>query len=197
MNSNPQAGLFEAGPFIEGLGKALKGVVRVIGSRKASTYMSCGWLITDSLVVVPEYAVQHDGMISCEVEEEKDAPRITAMREEHIPSAIVAGGIGVLRLKEALRGRALSLEARTPTPDTSLCILQMLERRMFGFAGDLSIDDQWLIYTCGEELGSAGSPVVDTSTWAVVGMHAPLGTRTGRQRALRLDTLLKMLRPAK
>jgi hypothetical protein len=111
------ARVYEFNAFVDGLAKAGAGVVRVETDLSNAT-MNTGWLVTDSLVVLPGYCLgPPEATYTCTI-----GPKRVAAAVEHIPSSSDLTRPALLRLREPLEGCALRLHVSRGTKAIrSLC----------------------------------------------------------------------------
>lgn len=196
MIINQQNEYFEVFPFIENMNRAVKGLVRIeIGSGKQRG-TSSGWMITDDLVMIPDFVGQKDNEFSVFISMENTFEKVPAKKVSYSSASKVGEGMSILKLPTAFTGRALELDVRMLVSDDQVCILQHPEgnkRPMFSLGRILNILDIWLNYDANTSPGSSGSPVLSLKTWKVAGMHVK-GDPTQGNSGLTISCLLDQLR---
>lgn len=169
-----------AEPFLIGLQRAFLAILRVTavsGDDSSIDRPLCtGWLITDSLVVFPDYASRPGMTVRCWSAAEKNRPLAANLLEGPTPDR-ERPGPALLRLHEPLTGRAVVLLERRLKMGEPVCILQHPQGRPDAFLalGTLLEEPaEWLRYDANTEGGSSGSPVLD-GTGRVAGIHIKSG----------------------
>jgi hypothetical protein len=197
---------YDADAFAEGLRRASRGVLRVViesgttGSGPSLTH-STGWLITDDLLVLPNYSA------SAYAESSEQRYYCTLSRKPKVPieATLISGGAGepdgsrpaLLRLSRALPRRALSLEVKNIEPGEPVVVLQYPggePKLQFSIGRLTETVDAWVRYDANTVAGSGGSPVIGANTWMLVGMHVGASHQGGFNEGLSLASLLDSLR---
>ncbi|MDX8148792.1 AAA family ATPase [Lentzea sp. BCCO 10_0061] len=178
--------------------EAAHGVVQTggIGSRWRST----AWLITDSLVVMPDHATtegSHEVLCFFGGTNDKTSFRGRYVyRTSSLPDAHL---IAVFRLNEPHPGRALRLGTGEASPGRPVVLLHHplgAPLLHFGFGRVLGAQPPWLRHDVDTQGGSGGGPVLDLNTRTVLGMHTGRtgGNENPQNQALSLATILELLR---
>lgn len=168
--------IHDLGGFIAGIQTASKGLFRLtIEAEDGVEQPLCsGWLITDSLLVVPGYAVSDRWtsrvkryLCSSVVGPVKPTP----VEVIHQPSD--GTDPALLRLAKPLAGRALKVRVSTVEQGEQVFLLhhpQGQPEQKLSIGRLVGQEGVWLRYDADTENGSGGAPIL-TSEWAVVGMH--------------------------
>ncbi|HEY0081490.1 MAG TPA: trypsin-like peptidase domain-containing protein, partial [Pyrinomonadaceae bacterium] len=197
---------YDADAFAEGLRRASRGVLRVViesgttGSGPSLTH-STGWLITDDLLVLPNYSASAYG----ESSEQRYYCTLSRKPKSAIEATLVSGGAyephgarpALLRLSRALPRRALSLEVKNIEPGEPVVVLQYPggePKLQFSIGRLTETVDAWVRYDANTVAGSGGSPVIGANTWMLVGMHVGASHQGGFNEGLSLASLLDSLR---
>ncbi|MGB8192109.1 MAG: serine protease [Chitinophagaceae bacterium] len=184
--------IYDVRAFVEGLGKAVLGVVRVsiIG---ASGSECSGWLITDNLVVVPDYAVTGGEKFLCYSGNDAAIEAVLVSR----PTEKGTGEMpALLQLNQPLTAKAPGLDTATPKINDMICILQYPAKvnAHFSIGNITNVDATGLEYTASTQPGSGGGPVISLNSWKVLGMHTMAGSDPSMNKGIRLDPILDTLR---
>jgi trypsin-like peptidase len=177
-------GIRDVAAFIAGLQAAARGVLRVtIGTLDQSQALSSAWLITDSLVVVPDYVVStrwtdrpNEYFCVPDFADSKAAPDAKPIRAGliHQPSGNPDGTRpALLRLDRPLSKRALRLQVSGAADGDHVFVLhhpQGVAELKLSIGKLVGQDAQWLRYDADTQNGSGGGPVL-TGDWQVVAMH--------------------------
>lgn len=160
---------------VAGLQHAAAGVLQVLSMTEEGSASShaCGWLLTPSLVVLPDFAAAAPGDEAQTFRCRGDDSDLAA--ELAVPGSDAAVGTtpAVLRLERPLEGRALRLGQRDGRAGDHVFVVQ------YGADGTtLYFSSGWLHasggpqlrYDASTDIGSAGAPVLGAD-WTVVGMH--------------------------
>jgi hypothetical protein len=185
-------------PFLDNLRRAGRGVVRVAVASGSRMFCS-GWMITDSLVVVPTFAID-DAAADVSVLMpgiEGDAPS----RVEFLPQADASSPLpALLRLATAVPDRAQRLHVASPRPAEPLLLVhhpQAVLEQQVSHGHVLTTTLERLTHDAASAPGSAGAPVLSAETGRILAMHHSKGMDEGSPapgRALPLAALLDALR---
>jgi hypothetical protein len=187
--ANAQEVFVQVNDFLEGLRQAALGVVRVVHGPNppdsAGRPLSTGWLITDSLVVFPNFAASLAKSFRCCPSSAPDRAIDTDLLAD-----VVAQQSGVspvlLRLHEPLPGCALTLQDRWVVEGEAVFIVQYPQgrpRAHLSYGRLFASQGPWLRYNANTEVGSAGAPIFDISG-KVAGMHCRGGPQFNEGLAL-------------
>ncbi len=177
--------IFDAAQFAAGLEAASRGTVRLqVLTNGQLQSLATGWLITDSLVVVPTFAVSSDWTSKADTIHAvpSDGGEPIAVMPVRTTAAAPTGDQGpvdpslptLLRLATPLPQRALQLATATPRPDDQVFLLQYpngLPTLMLSLGKLLGLDGAWIRYDADTQPGSGGAPVL-SAEWRLLGMHA-------------------------
>jgi hypothetical protein len=191
--------VYHVDQFIDGLKMAVRGLVRVT-TEPGHDYTVCsGWVLTDTLVVIPAYAAFVGTAFFCygyqagnEVSEPVPATLISSLpenREDNKPA--------LLKLSKPLPGCALTLETRSCTPGDVVVVLQHFEGgdpAQFSIGTITGVEPGWINYNASTSVGSGGGPVIDVRSWKIVGMHMSSLRDEKQNRGIRIDPMLDALR---
>jgi len=196
-----QSLFYDAAAFAEGLRNASRGVLRVlVVGTDGRESVSTGWLITDTLLVIPDYSAfpfaGAPGLkYMCQSSSLKghviEAKLVSEMRGQPDGSRPA-----LLRLRESLPGCALSLEVRKVRPDDPIVILQYpggQPQLQFSLGRMIESAASWVRYDANTVAGSGGAPVLSAHTWTLAGMHVK-ASHQGFNEGLALPALLDALR---
>lgn len=178
--------IYDFSSFIKGLKRAARGVSSVsIGKNlndKGDQKVSTAWLITDDLLVLPDYAVSiHPAIPDEAIPQRKYYCHFQGRRgaiEADLVSAVPLkqsdGSFpALLRLKKALPEHALKLKIEGVNIDEQVFLLHHPkgEREIRLSIGNLlDMQDIWLQYDADTEPGSGGGPIL-SSDGMLIGMH--------------------------
>jgi hypothetical protein len=175
--TNDIARVYEFQGFVNGLTQAGAGVVRIetVETDLSTATMNTGWLITDSLVVLPRYCLgPPEANYVCTVGRKRLAADV-----EHLPAGSDYTRPALLRLQEPLEGCALRLHVKQGNegdqivllhypggvPELQVSVGQIHTTEGQSRGGDLIVHDAT---TTG---GSGGAPVLSAATLHVLGIH--------------------------
>jgi hypothetical protein len=166
--------MYDVAAFRAGLEAAINGIVRVkIDSERAGSggSLCTGWLITDDLVVVPDFVAPADA---------KDDTYSCQHGSQTIPAVIVSRssdpdrqGPTLLRLSRQLEGHALSLASEVTEEHQQVFLLHHprgAERLHISIGRLIGTGQPWLRYDADTVGGSSGAPILNAE-WIVIGMH--------------------------
>lgn len=186
--------IYHAYDFMNGLARVMKGLLRV-STTPGNDYSFCtGWLLTDTLAVIPYYAVTNSTFF-CYTDSQTVVqagllwPDPSVSRESESPALI--------RLASPLKGCALSLETKSTVVGDQVMVLQQVDNVMpahFSMGSVTAVEPEWIKYNASTAIGSGGGPVIDTTTWKIVGMHMASLRDEKINRGLRIDPVLDALR---
>jgi hypothetical protein len=191
--------VFNVSYFTNGLNRAVRGLVRVTNDPTAETSLCSGWLVTDTLVVIPNYAVVNDTVLCVPNGNSSDTviEPITATLISTFPTDGNNSTPALFRLSSPLAECALELETRSPLPGDPIIVLQHGEGSQgaqFSMGSILSADNEWIDYNASSVIGSGGGPVLDMRSWKIIGMHMLSVRDEQRNRGRRIDPVLDALR---
>lgn len=197
----PAAPLVRATDFAAGLDRARRAVFQLF-SRDGQPAGS-GWLITDTLAVVPDYVLTPAGRFYCAFDDGTPAYPKRDLEVEATPVEAVAESTGepkssLLRLARPLPGCAVDLPEYAAAADVPVFILQYPQGSAslnLSFGRVLRISQDRFHYDANTSHGSSGSPVFDAN-WNLLGVHhwrQPEGN-TGGNSGLLLAAVLRHLR---
>lgn len=173
--------IVSATQFAAGLEAASRGVVRI---RMRGQFVSSGWLATDSLVVLPAFALRQHSKSTAEdvdVFGAADGAPIAASIEPVMESALndISGlQPALLRLRSPFRQRALELAISSPRVGEPVFLLhhpQGTPELMLSWGRLVGLDGEWIRYDADTERGSSGAPVFSAG-WRLLGMHLRFST---------------------
>jgi hypothetical protein len=165
------------GSFVTGLRRAAKGVLLVRqmrGTSEVPEALTTGWLVTDSLVIVPGYVIAGKFTYSC-----RPAARGPEI-EMHVIDSLAEGSPetrshlpAVLRLTEPIPGRALRLATTSAGIDESMFILHHAagKQLQISIGRFIATTAEFFRYDADTEPGSGGGPIFSDRSWDVIGMH--------------------------
>lgn len=198
----PGAYPFDA--FVEGLTEAGAGVVRVESTLPSPTF-NTGWLITDSLVVLPRYCLgAPDTAYRCTT-----GPQRLMAELEYEPGGSDPASPALLRLQSPVDGAGLRLHVKSWIAGDQVVVLhypgggaqlQLSIGHVISVADES--DDNRIVHDASTTGGSGGAPVLSAETMHVLGMHIgktrdPGGeVSASRNQAIGLVQLLDELRSA-
>lgn len=170
--------IYDAAAFQKGLRRAVFGVVRVtIRSEGGTVGYSTGWLITDRLVVLPDFVISSDGPAGGSTYEchHVSHPDVPIGAEVVFSTHVEPHGSrpALLRLAAPLRKRALSLETRAAETGEQVFLLQHpggAPEPHLSLGRVLHNEPPSLGYDADTAPGSSGAPVL-SADWAVMAMH--------------------------
>jgi hypothetical protein len=177
--------IIEVDAFVAGLQRAAHGVVLIAANDSVDVVfrpVSTGWLITDTLVVVPDYVFTSradrltPARIRCfgyRIVEPLEADLITNPNVENPGSAPA-----LLRLREPQEGRALIMGNTRISADQKAYLLhhpEGMREVSLSIGRFISSDDTFLRYDANTLAGSGGAPVF-SDYWELVGMHVARST---------------------
>jgi hypothetical protein len=156
--------------YLANLERAAGGVVQVA----VESGVSCtGWMLTDSLAVVPHYALVDgpDAAVSCRLPGE---PGQVPARVEYLPGGSEPALPALIRLATPFTGRALALASAGARPDEPLLLLHYplrVAELQLSQGHLVSVDPTQLTHDVDSARGSGGAPVLSAETGRVLGIH--------------------------
>ncbi|MEU7532079.1 trypsin-like peptidase domain-containing protein [Saccharothrix sp. NPDC042600] len=182
--------------FVSALRRAARGVARVQVGGGGNVRYCTGWLITDDLLVLADYAV-------AVLDAAERFRCLFATEDVEVEADLVPtpkdGCVAVVRLRSAREGRALRLGTAEAARDQPVVVLHhpRAAPRLFLSTGRiLAVEPPWLYHDADSEGGSGGGPAVDMRTGTVVGMHSGWAPdrEQPRNRAVSVSAVLDSLR---
>ena len=165
------------------------------------TYYSTGWLITDTLTVIPDYAALPPSSMSSEA---RYLCQIADGKNKAIEGALISdlpatrdGRPVLLRLRGASSERALKLDLATTQRDQWVFVLHhALGSPELKISNGRLVDVErlWLRYDADTQPGSGGGPIFSAISWSLVGMHVKASKSRRFNEGLSLAAILMSLR---
>src|ERR1700733_3428192 len=193
-----RARIFDAKAFAGGMGRALRGVVRVVQGEDSSTSICTGWLLTPKIVVVPAHVLEGVSAGSS-----RGAIRVNFVRgwseEIRVEPEILDTGevpaeprVALLRLRHT-HGGPLNLALAPPEIGDNAFLLHFPMGKAglsLSFGRLLAIGPSLLDYDADSQPGSGGGPLFD-SNWRLIAVHLQ-GEKNRRNRGINRVQLLEM-----
>lgn len=194
-----QNDIYDVDQFVGGLKRVVRALMRV-ATNPGHDYSFCsGWLLTDTLVVIPDYAAT-DVTYFC-------YPYSPSQEQSNVVQATLVwpaepkAGEGIkpalLRLSAPLTGCALIPETKSASPGDGIMVLQQADGALpahFSLGAITAVETEWIKYNASTSIGSGGGPIIDISSWKIVGMHMVSLRDEEVNRGLRIDPILDALR---
>lgn len=167
--------LTDARKFQKLLQQVLNSVL-LVQVESPSKQLCTGWLITDRLLVIPDYVGTENDSFTCFLNTE-DLGLSDPVKARLVYRSSAAGkGLtpSLLELAHPLPFVQLPLEAENPIIDDPVFIVQYangLGNPSISVGHVRSYDPPWLYHDASTEPGSGGSPIISFSRGTVIGMH--------------------------
>lgn len=191
--------IYDVSHFMGGLASAVKGLLRV-SANPGHDYSFCsGWLLTDTLVVIPDYAATDTTFFcypSAPEGEQPQAVQATLLWPD-TSSSREGTSPALLRLSKPLPGCAFVPETKSTAVGDPVMVLQQADGALqahFSLGTITDVEPVWIKYNASTSIGSGGGPIIDTTSWKVIGMHMASLRDERVNRGLRIDPILDALR---
>lgn len=206
MIINQSVPFFEVDALLAGLQRAVQAVVRVSGSRSGTiNTLSTGWLITNTLVVIPDYVLSEKGG---DISETEYYCYVASQPGEAIRADVISASStkelgsmpALLRLHQPLPKQAMRLAQASVHENDQVFLLHYPEgrpRTSLSIGQILRVDGATLQYDANTAPGSGGGPILNIN-WDLIGMHTSSGQMetitSAFNKGLSLATILAGLR---
>lgn len=183
-----RSGTVQLEEVLKAFAQAARGVVRVVRGDDERPF-STGWLITDTLVVLPDYvpavdpeAFRNDQLLCRSSWRGSEftagarlVPDLSDVTNAGKPALTPDGSrAAVLRLHEPVPGRALRLSLLTARPEQFVAVFHHPQGRPaieLSLGRVMGLEGMWLEHDADTEGGSGGAPILGTDSLLVLGMH--------------------------
>ncbi len=187
--------------FSQGLEKAARGVIRITSDVAEDASVCSGFLITDSLVIVPAYALANNPskvFLTGSFTDDDDRFEMELISKD-LPSAILSAEVRpvVLRLQSAFPERVLTLGMESSVVDEPMFVLhfpQGMRKVSLSIGRMVEAEAGWLHYDADTEGGSGGGAIFSERNWAVIGMHVVSDHERQLNKGVTLSAMLDALR---
>lgn len=203
-----QNSLYNVSDFVAGLQNAVRGVLIFSphSDNDKISFRSTAWLITDNLVVVPDYSLSDVNSA------ENFSGRTFLLYESSKTDALEADLISaspftadgsqplLLKLRKPIKNGGLSLCFDKIEPDEPIFLLQYpfgKKEIQFSFGRVSVIDEKCISYDADTEAGAGGCPIFRGSDWKIIGMHMKSSLEEKVNQGLTLAAVLDVLRENK
>lgn len=191
--------IYDVTHFMGGLERSAKALLRVATSPGHDYTFCSGWLLTDTLVVIPDYAAGQRKLFCHPYSSTGAQPEPIEANLLWVDKSNAGEGSGpaLLRLAKPITGAALSLETRSPVLGDGVMVLQHADgalRAHFSLGSITGVEDTWIKYNASTSVGSSGGPIINIDSWKMVGMHIASLRDENLNRGLRIDPMLDALR---
>lgn len=190
--------IYQVDQFVEGLNRAVHGLVSVTTDPEHEYSVCSGWLLTDLLVVVPDYIGASEYFCHpYRTTGQAASEPVPATMLSTIKTESKGSQPALLRLSRPLDNAALTLETAVPVPGDPIIVLQSIMAKYpsnFSLGTITQISKNWIKYNASTSEGSGGGPIISLKSWKIVGMHM-LGLKEEKLNSgIRIDPILDSLR---
>jgi hypothetical protein len=179
--------IVSASDLVDGLERAVRGLVQLVelpaeASPRPTGRWASGWLVTGTLVVVPDHVAYQFSRHECRVGDGSSG-LVSAEVVDPKTTGSFDGRPVLLRLACPAAGKPLALPTVQPAVSGSVFVLFYLDARptpSVGIGQLLRVNGDWLQYDANTVPGSSGGPVFDMA-WNLIGMHVKSGDQQEAQ----------------
>lgn len=190
--------LIDVHGFLKNLGNVVQGVLRVSVDSPSPQYCT-GWLLTNKLVVIPDYVGTPNDRFLCYPNS------LSGASTKPIKAKLVFRQVekeegdtpALLELEDMLDSPTQVFQAENCDPgDTIIIVGHPLSNAdpRFSFGRITELDDTWLFYDADTMPGSTGSPVINIGTGKMLAMHNKSGGLKKINIGLSISKILESLK---
>lgn len=188
----------DAHVFVETLNKAFENIVRIV-TVSSPTEITTGWLITDILVVIPNYLGKSDNSFLCYPYNRNsiDTFPIKAKIVYAVPSSGVTDQPTLLQLEIPIKTDPLIMQLENSRINDQIIIPQYPQGNPFlnlSFGRIINVDAKWINYDADTTGGSSGSPILNVQTGKIVAMHISASREKNLNIGLSIGKILELLK---